>query len=247
MFPVLKIFGLELNNYIFLYIVAIVFSTLLLRHELKRNHYPPHLYIWLIATGVISGMIGSKIYYFLEVWNEVIHSPFKNFFEIGGSGWFGGFIFGGVAVVLTIKMKKLPVLKTLDIIILVVPFAQIFGRMGCFLAGCCHGIPTTVPWGMAFPEGLYPKNVKVHPTQLYEMLVALGIFILLWKLRQRELKHGIKVSLYLILAGIGRFVVEFYRINPKILLGFTVPQCLSVLCIILGTFLIIKANQKDTG
>lgn len=246
MFPITRIFGFELNNYVLLYIIAILVSVLLLRLELKRNNYPRQFYAILITIGIIAGMIGAKIYYFLEVWDEVIHSPLKNFFEIGGSGWYGGFILGGIAVVLTIKIKRLPLLKTLDIIILVVPLGQVFGRIGCFLAGCCHGIPSKVPWAVSFPEGLYPKNVKVHPTQLYEMFVALCIFILLWKLRKKELKPGLKISLYLILSGLGRFIVEFYRINPKILVGLTAPQLLSVLSILLGVFLVLKVNRKDT-
>jgi len=151
---------------------------------------------------------------------------------------------GGISIVLILKIKRLPVLETLDVIIPVVPLGQVFGRLGCFLGGCCHGTPANVPWALSFPNGQYPAYVKVHPTQLYEMFIYLGIFILLWKLRKKEMKNGLKFSLYLILAGPGRFIVEFYRINPQTtLFRLTAPQIIAILGMMLGAFIIIYVNR----
>jgi phosphatidylglycerol:prolipoprotein diacylglycerol transferase len=244
MYPVIHIFRFNIDSYMLFYCIAFIVAAFLLRHELRRNNYPPYLYINLMTVGLITGVIGSKIYYLLGIWNEFILSPFETSFNIAGSGWYGGFALGGISVVLALRLKRLPVLKILDIMIPVVPIGQVFGRLGCFLAGCCHGIPSNVPWALSFPNGLYPAHVKVHPTQLYEMFTYLCIFILLWKLRKKEIKYGVKFGLYLILAGLGRFIVEFYRLNPKILLSLTVPQIAAALGIILGAFVIIDFKPK---
>jgi phosphatidylglycerol:prolipoprotein diacylglycerol transferase len=244
MYPVIRILHFEVESYIVLYLVAFIVATFLLKYELKRNNYPSYLYALLMITGSITGIIGSKIYYFFEIWDEFILSPLEPLFNIPGSGWYGGFILGGISIVLILKIKKLPVLETLDVIIPVVPLGQVFGRLGCFLAGCCHGTPANVPWALSFPNGQYPAYVKVHPTQLYEIFIYLCIFILLWKLRKKEMKNGLKFSLYFILAGLGRFIVEFYRINPQTLFRLTAPQIIALLGIMLGTFIIIYVKRK---
>jgi len=247
MHPFINILDFEIESYIVLYLIAFIVATFLLKHELKRNNYPPYLYVALMIVGLITGIIGSKIYYLFVTWNEFILSPFGIIFSIGGSGWYGAFILGGISIVLTLKIKKLPVLRTLDVLIPIVPIGQAIGRIGCFLAGCCHGIPSDVPWALSFQNGLYPTYVKVHPTQFYEMFIYLCVFILLWKLRKKEMKHGLKFSLYLVLAGFGRFIVEFYRLNPKILFLLTVPQIIAILSIMLGAFIIINVKRKDAN
>ncbi|UCH94024.1 MAG: prolipoprotein diacylglyceryl transferase [Candidatus Aminicenantes bacterium] len=248
MYPVIHILHFELESYIVLYLIAFIVATFLLKYELKRNNYPSYLYALLMIVGLITGIIGSKIYYIFEIWNEFILSPVETFFNIPGLGWYGGFILGGISIVLTLKIKKLPVLETLDVMIPIVPLGQALGRLGCFLGGCCHGTPTNVPWALAFPNGQYPPSVTVHPTQLYEMLIYLCIFILLWKLRKKEMKNGLKFSLYLILAGLGRFIVEFYRINPQTaLFRLTAPQIIAILGMMLGAFIIIYVKRKGAA
>ena len=244
MYPFIHIFGFEIESYLVLYVIAFIVATFLLRHELKRNDYPPYLYIVLLITAVITGMIGSKIYYLFEVWDSFIMSPAETFFNLAGSGWYGGFILAGVSIAALLKIKKFPVLKTLDVIIPVLPLTQAIGRIGCFLAGCCHGSPADVPWAMSFPRGLYPPDVKVHPTQLYEILIYLCVFVLLWTLRKKEIKYGIKAGLYLILAGLGRFIVEFYRLNPKVVFRLTAPQIIALSGAILGVVIILLCLRR---
>lgn len=247
MYPFIHILDFEIKSYIVLYLIAFIVATFLLKHELKRNNYPRYLYATLMIVGLITGIIGSKIYYLFITWNESILNPFGIIFNISGSGWYGGFILGGISIVLTLKIKKLPVLKILDVLIPIVPICQVIGRLGCFLAGCCQGIPSDVPWALSYQNGLYPADVKVHPAPLYEMFVSICVFWLLWKLRKKETPTGLKLGLYLILASLGRFAVEFYRLNPKVLLGFTVPQIIACLSIMLGVFIIINVKRKDAN
>ncbi len=247
MYPFIHILDFEIKSYIVLYLIAFIVATFLLKHELKRNNYPRYLYATLMIVGLITGIIGSKIYYLFITWNESILNPFGIIFNISGSGWYGAFIFGGISIVLTLKIKKLPVLKILDVLIPIVPICQVIGRLGCFLAGCCQGIPSDVPWALSYQNGLYPAYVKVHPAPLYEMFVSICVFWLLWKLRKKETPTGLKLGLYLILASLGRFAVEFYRLNPKVLLGFTVPQIIACLSIMLGAFIIINVKRKNAN
>jgi phosphatidylglycerol:prolipoprotein diacylglycerol transferase len=244
MYPEIHIFNQEISTYLFIYALAFIVATLLLRQEFKRNNYPKYLFAVVMVVGCISGIIGAKIYYILSIWKEFKLGPIDAFFNIPGSGWYGGFILGGISIVLVLNLFKQPLLKTLDIIIIIVPISQAIGRLGCFLAGCCHGTPSNLPWAMTFPDGLYPPYVKVHPTQIYEMIICSGIFIWLWRLRKKQMPSGSKLSLYLILGGLGRFLIEFIRPNPKTLIYLTVPQIIALLGIILGTALVIIARHK---
>jgi len=246
MAPEIHIFHLELNSFLLLYAIAVVVATFLLQHELKINHYPPYLFATLILVGFISGLIGSKAYHLLfEVWDEFLLSPFEVSFNISGYGWYGGFILAGISIALTLRIKNLPVLKTLDVIAPIIPISQVFGRFGCFLAGCCQGTPSNLPWAVSFPNGLFPESVGVHPTQLYEMFAYVGISTCLWKLRKKEMPNGAKFSLYLILAGLERLIFEFYRLNPRVLFQLTVPQIIAILTIGLGLFIFINSRHED--
>jgi phosphatidylglycerol:prolipoprotein diacylglycerol transferase len=107
--------------------------------------------------------------------------------------------------------------------------------MGCFLRGDDYGVPTSLPWGIAFPKGLPPTTVKVHPTQLYEIIASLVIFALLvWVIAPRFKREGPLMFVYAILAGIERFLVEFVRTNDPVLLGLTQQQWIAIGMIIVG-------------
>ncbi len=244
MYPVIRIFKVDLDSYTLFYLSALIIAALLLKHELKRNKYPRYIYIELIAVGLITGIIGSKTYYLLENWDESIQNPVETLLSISGSGWYGGLILGAILMSIAIRITRLPVLRTLDILSPIVILAQTIGRIGCFFAGCCHGIPSDLPWAVSFQNGLFPSSVKVHPTQLYEMSFYLLIFIFLWSRRNRVTSYGIITGLYLILSGIARFVIEYFRINPKILYGLTTPQLIALLGIIIGTVIIVALNKK---
>ncbi len=129
------------------------------------------------------------------------------------------------------------------------------GRIGCFLAGdATWGKVSDVPWAMAFPDAVagwadpvtgvpYPPGVRVHPTQLYELIQSLFLFAILWALRKRNYRPGTIFYLYLILAGSMRFIVEFWRANPVVGLGLTEYQWISVVLIIVGTALFYIKQQ----
>jgi phosphatidylglycerol:prolipoprotein diacylglycerol transferase len=103
----------------------------------------------------------------------------------------------------------------------------LIGRIGCFLVGDDYGRPTDLPWGVAFPEGLPPTTTSVHPTQLYE---AVGLGVLGWLLlgwRRSGVPDAIVLGRYLIGAGALRFVIEFVRVNERVVGVFSIAHGLS--------------------
>ena len=140
------------------------------------------------------------------------------------------------------------------------------GRIGCFLVGDDYGIPTNVPWAISFPNGLPPTTyevfeyrfpwidlsnyapglLSVHPTQIYETLICIFIFIYLWKSRTKIKYQGSLFFTYLILAGVERFFIEFLRTNEKYLFDlFSGAQILSIFMVLIGTYFIIQPIKYE--
>jgi len=246
MYPHINIFNLQINNHALLIFIAMVTFGILLKRELRRNAYPEYSWAFIMTAGVAGGLIGAKLYHCFEEWYAFVSDPAEILFNIHGSGWYGGFMLGLIFILIVLKLKKLPALATLDIIATIVPLGQVFGRLGCFLAGCCGGVQSKSGWAMAFPNGIITAPYKIHPTQLYEMLIYLCVFILLWNLRKKEVNTGVRFGLYLILAGLGRFVIEFYRINPDVLLGFSAQQIIAISGVLAGLLIITAIRFKGT-
>jgi phosphatidylglycerol:prolipoprotein diacylglycerol transferase len=117
------------------------------------------------------------------------------------------------------------------------------GRIGCLLSGDGdYGVPTTLPWGMSFPNGVVPTVERVHPTPLYEFFIWLAIGAILWRLGKRALTgagpKGEVFCAYLILTGIARFLIEFIRINPRSFFGLSNAQTASLVSIVAGAILL---------
>jgi len=122
------------------------------------------------------------------------------------------------------------------------------GRLGCLISGDGdYGIPTNLPWGMSFPNGLVPTTQRVHPTPIYELLVALLIAAWLWRrgTESGRLPAGQITGEYLVLSGVARFLVEFIRINPRIYWGMSNAQVASLGSIVAGILLMLWARRHS--
>ena len=242
MYPRIHIYSLDIGSYVLCGLAAVAVSVLLVRRELTRNHYPKHIWLILAAVGLPAGLLGSKVYDALEKWDLFVLSPCEVFFRVPGQAWYGAFIAGSAAIALTLRMMRLPVLNIFDLAAPVIPLGHALGRLGCFLSGCCHGIPSSAPWALPFPHGQYPADVPVHPTQLYEMIAYLLISAFLWSMRDQKTADGVRIGSYLVLAGLVRFVIEFYRLNSPAMLHLTVPQWIAMAGISLG--LVLLTNRR---
>jgi predicted O-methyltransferase YrrM len=137
----------------------------------------------------------------------------------------------------------------LDICSPAAAFGYAVGRIGCLISGDGdYGIPTNLPWGMAFPNGLVPTTQRVHPTPIYEFLAGMLIFWYLWRRGSRAISHplatGVITGEFLILSGISRFLVEFIRINPRVILGMSNAQLTALLSAVAGVLLLIFARRR---
>jgi phosphatidylglycerol---prolipoprotein diacylglyceryl transferase len=122
------------------------------------------------------------------------------------------------------------------------------GRIGCLISGDGdYGTPTSLPWGMSFPNGIVPTTERVHPTPIYEFLAAVVIFWILWRIGARWLNDaghiGKLFGVYLLLSGVARFFVEIIRINPRVLWGLTNAQIASIIYVIIAGFLLLRTPR----
>jgi phosphatidylglycerol:prolipoprotein diacylglycerol transferase len=185
---------------------------------------------------IISGVIGGKVLFIITEITYIVKDPsiLKN---IGNGFVVYGSVFGGaVAVYFYSRRKNWNTLKIFDMVIPTVALAQGFGRIGCFLAGCCYGRETTLPIGVNFKNSLFaPPDVIRHPTQIYsscfDFLLAL---FLIWYDRKNH-KEGQTFALYVIIYSIGRFIVEFFRDDPRGAVGvLSTSQFISIFTLIAG-------------
>jgi phosphatidylglycerol---prolipoprotein diacylglyceryl transferase len=161
----------------------------------------------------IAAFIGGKVFLFFEDMSYYVEHPTK---LLTGRGFvfYGSFLFAIPVMLWFFAKNRLPVLQMLDIMAITTCLVHAFGRIGCFFAGCCHGIPTESWLGVTFTsEACYaePLNVPLHPTQLYEAGFIFLLMISLLTLRNRKSFHGQLFFLYLMGYAIGRFIIEYFR------------------------------------
>ena len=240
-----KIGPVTINSFGVMAMLGFLLATILLRKEVVRKGLHPDLANSVIIAAMIGGFLGARIYFIAERGQAFLANPTEYIFSGAGLVWYGGLIGGFLAVVGFVHYKKISVPLVVDLLAPLLALGQTFGRMGCLLSGDGdYGPPTDVPWAMSFPKGVVPTTEMVHPTPIYDMLILLTIFAILWNIRKRPLAGGFKFGLYLALLGMGRIVTEFYRTTPKFLLGLSAAQVISVAMIIIGGAMMVYLTKK---
>jgi phosphatidylglycerol---prolipoprotein diacylglyceryl transferase len=206
----------------------------------------------MITIAGLTGIFCSKVYSALESPAEFIAHPVGLIFNRYGFTWFGGFLGGFAAFIFLGKRAGFPLLGFLDACSPAGAFGYAIGRMGCLLSGDGdYGTPTTLPWGMSFPNGVVPTTERVHPTPVYEFLAWCAIGAFLWylggKFLRRPQDKGLIFCGYLILTGIARYLVEIIRINPRVFLGMTNAQIVSILSVLAGIGLFLWIKSRDAA
>jgi phosphatidylglycerol---prolipoprotein diacylglyceryl transferase len=141
----------------------------------------------LIAIPCLAGIVGAKLYHVLESPADFFAHPLDQLISPYGFAWFGGLLAGFAAFVWVGRRQKIPLLTLLDAGSPAAALGYGIGRIGCFLSGDGdYGIPTSLPWGMSFPNGLVPTTQRVHPTPIYELIVACFLAWWLWKIGARQ-------------------------------------------------------------
>jgi phosphatidylglycerol:prolipoprotein diacylglycerol transferase len=212
----------------------------LLERELRRSRLPESALEAGIA-GVIGGMVGAKLLWVAEHLGE---EPFLDLLlSRGGMSWFGGFAGGVVAGVWVMRRKHLPILRVIAAATPALAVGHAIGRIGCFLVGDDYGRPTNLPWGVAFPQGLPPTDVAVHPTQLYEALALVPLAWLLIRWRRNGRSDTFVVGIYLAAAGAIRFAIEFIRIDVRVVGPLSVAHLGSLAAIAAGVIVLARERH----
>jgi phosphatidylglycerol:prolipoprotein diacylglycerol transferase len=223
--------GFIMNSFGTMMALAFIAAGFVAHWQFKKRGVKPDFIYGILIAAIIGGLLGAKIHFL------IMHPKLWPGNLLSGEGlvWFGGLFGALLAVVIVTLLSRQRLAALMDAGAISVSMGYAFGRMGCFLRGDDYGVPTDLPWGMAFPKGLPPTTVHVHPTQLYEIAGTLVIFALLvWVIGPRFKREGPLMFAYAVLAGIERFLVEFVRTNEPVALGLTQQQWISIAMVVVG-------------
>ena len=258
MLPILLHIGrFSLPTYGFLAAVGLLVGLSISVRNARRNGMDPDKTWNLGILVILAGIIGAKLLLVVNDWRFYRTYPREIFsFETlqAGGVWSGGLVAAVLVAWWYIRLSHMPVLKTCDVCAPGIALGHAIGRVGCFAAGCCWGKPTSLPWGVTFTNPLTaqlvgtPLGVRLHPTQLYEMVLELGNFFLLSWLLKRKSFDGQVIGAYMFVYGFVRYFLEFLRDDPErgsVLGGFmSGTQLLAIGLVIAGGMLWIERGGR---
>jgi len=247
MYPeLLKIGDFSISSFGVMVALSFLVAYWLCLKEFRRKNLSEDLLGNLFLAAMIGGIAGAKLLYLFEnvPIKEIIQNPVQHILARGGLTFYGG-LFGAVLLTwIVAKRNKLGFWLLGDSVAPAMAIGYSIGRLGCFLVGDDYGTKSDLPWAMAFPNGLPPTVDPVHPTQIYEALIMLVVFIYLWKIRKHNYKTGYIFSLYLILAGSERFGIEFLRnTTPSPIEVLSIAQVMAVIIILFGLYKIFSLRS----
>ncbi|MBU1106296.1 MAG: prolipoprotein diacylglyceryl transferase [Candidatus Riflebacteria bacterium] len=219
------------NVYSYGLLIALGYTlgTVIILREAHRENLSVEAVFDMMLFQLIIGIFGSRLLFVLEYTPERLN--LSNFFalEQGGLTFYGAVISSIIFDLLYLKYRKLPFWKVMDCVSFGLPAGIALARLGCLLNGCCYGTSCEYPWAMNFPAA---GSVKCHPTQIYESIGALLIWLLLSKLRPYRRNYGEIFLAYIASYGLIRFLIEFFRAeNPVVMAGLTMAQIIGILMV----------------
>jgi len=226
--PEIHLGPLDLQTFGICFALAFLASGVLVGRRLHELRKPRDWAYEMVFAAMIGGVVGSRVDFLIQNWDDVSGDLVGNIFSGSGLVWFGGLVGGALGVLLWARWRGWLGLALLDACAAPLAIGYAVGRIGCQLSGDGdYGVASDLPWAMAYPDGTVPTTQEVHPTPVYETL-AMGLATLvLWRLRDR-VAPGVLFGLYLIFAGGERFLVEFIRRNDSVVAGLTLAQLLSL-------------------
>ena len=257
---VLQLGPVTLTGYGVMMMVAFVMAGWSIQLDLRGRGLNEDYAADIILAAVIGGLIGAK------VWYVVVSRDWQALFRRGGFVWYGGFLGGVIAVLVNGWRLRVPARYTMELTAAACALGYALGRVGCFLVNDDYGIPTSLPWGMKFPRGLppttvanlahmhvtFPPNanpldvVAVHPTELYETTIMLLVFAWLWRERTHHHALGWRFGVYLVLAGVERFLIEFIRAKDDRFFGpISLAQVASLAVVLVGIAITVRLWAPD--
>lgn len=252
-----------IHGYGLMIAIGILCCVAMASYRAKKNGLDQEAIVDIGIYGVIGGFLGAKILYVIVEFKTFIKDP-KTVLGSEGFVVYGGIIAGFLTAIVYCRIKKLYFLEYFDLAVASISMAQGFGRIGCFLAGCCYGRPTDSVFGVVFPEdSLAPAGIKLIPTQLISAAGDFAIAIILIILADAVFKKAKESSLkaktgfgmvsgdigciYMFLYGIGRFLVEFLRNDVRGTVGNLSTSQFISLFIVAGSIILYVINHKKAS
>jgi phosphatidylglycerol:prolipoprotein diacylglycerol transferase len=240
MYPTLvRIGSFEITTFGAMVAIASLVGVRLFGRELSRSGLPA-TGVDAALAGVFGGLVGAKLLWSIEHAGE---GPFLSLLlSRGGMSWFGGFLGGVGTAVAVMRARGLPFMATIAAATPALAVGHALGRVGCFLVGDDYGRPSSLPWAVAFPKGIPPTIIPVHPTQLYE---AAALAVAAWALlrwRRAGVSDQVVLSRYLVMAGAVRFAIEFIRVNTRLAGPLTLAHLVSLGLVLVGMALIVAGS-----
>ena len=220
---------------------AAIVGIWLFQRELRRSGLPDSA-VDAGMAGAIGGMVGAKVVWAIE------HAGIEPFVALllsrGGLSWFGGLGGGVLAGLVLMRIRRLPIVAVLAAATPALAIGHAIGRLGCLLVGDDYGLPSELPWAVAFPEGLPPTSERVHPTQLYEAIPLVFLALVLIRWRRAGVADRRVLGRYLLLAGALRFAIEFLRVHEPFVGGLAVAHVASLAVAIVGIGLLLTQRRS---
>jgi phosphatidylglycerol:prolipoprotein diacylglycerol transferase len=266
MIPILFHLG-PLTVYSFGMMMALGFlaADYVIRLECQRRGFDPEYSSSVVITAAVVGIVGSRIYAIMDDLPTYLADPKSMIFSGSGFVFYGGMIGGILGAYMVSRWYRISFAVTMDMCAPALAIGQAIGRMGCQLAGDGDwGLPSTLPWAMSYPKAIVGWNsesvlklddhyrlvsgffpgVRVHPAPIYETLLYLGVFAILWSMRKREHPAGSLIFWYMVLAGAARFIVEFVRINPRVFYGLSEAQLIAFGMVVVGAVALAVSAKR---
>jgi phosphatidylglycerol:prolipoprotein diacylglycerol transferase len=240
MLPEISLGPLDLQTFGICFAFAFLASGAIFGRRLRELGKPADWTYEAVFAALIGGVVGSRVDFLIQNWDEVSGDVLGNIFSGSGLVFFGGLIGGAIGVLLWAWWRGWLGWELLDTAAAPIAIGYTVGRIGCQVSGDGdYGVESDLPWAMAYPEGTVPTDETVHPTPVYDTLTMGLATLVLWHLRDR-FAPGVLFGLYLIIAGAQRFLIELIRRNDSVVGGLTLAQLFSLALLALGSALLVS-------
>ncbi len=247
---------LHIRSYGLMLATAFLVGTWIGLKEARRTGLDPDHLVTVVLVTLVSSVLGARALYVIEHLGE-FHSQWGSVLAVwqGGLTLYGGVVAGSVGGLLTARRLHMPVWSVADALAPATALGTMFGRIGCFLNGCCYGRPTSLPWGVVYPPDSFPGlefgDTPIHPAQLYNALFGLALFIVLWSVRKRVRVPGLLFWSFVVAFSLGRIGLDFFRAYEpaaRVLtfgtLTITESQLMSVALALFGALMIARLQRE---
>lgn len=246
---------LHIRSYGLMLAIAFLVGTWIALREARRLGLDEDKLVTVILATLVSGVLGARALYVLEHIDE-FRGGWGSVLAIwqGGLTLYGGIVAGAIVGLVAARAMGMPAWRVADALTPPVALGTMFGRIGCFLNGCCYGKPTDLPWGVTYPPDSFPGlefgHVPIHPSQLYFALAGLVLFLVLWFVRKRITAAGQLFWIFVALFGITRVFLDFtraYEEGTKLTFGglvLTESQVMSLVMALFALLMIVRLSRR---